>query len=122
MEKVLLRAIIKDDEMKKESVIECVENFVNQIEELSKASDKKDYVKDSCGTYLKSSYLDNLVSETREFMKYGEYKIALEMMLDNLGEVSIVLDEKTINSVRQVFGEKVTVETERLLADLTKKG
>lgn len=45
-------------------------------------------------------------------MKYGEYKIALEILLVNLDEVSIVLDEKIINLARQAFGETITVETE----------
>ena len=100
-----------------------LEEFVKQIEALSKTSDKKDYVedRDSCGSYLKHSYLDNLITETRELMKYEEYKIALEMLLDNLDEVSIVLDEKIINLARQAFGEKITVETEQLLNNLTRK-
>ncbi|MGN6710517.1 hypothetical protein [Anaerocolumna jejuensis] len=87
-----------------------LEEFIKQIEELSEANDKKDYVRDSCGSYLMSSYLDNLITETRELMKYGEYKIALEMMLDNLDEVSIVLDEKMIHLARQMVGETITVE------------
>lgn len=87
-----------------------LEEFIKQIEELSKANDKKDYVRDSRGSYLKSSYLDNLITETRELMKYGEYKIALEMMLDNLDEVSIVLDEKMIHLARRMVGETITVE------------
>lgn len=40
-----------------------LEEFVEQIEKLSKTSDKKDYVKDSCGSYLKHSHLDNLITE-----------------------------------------------------------
>jgi hypothetical protein len=98
-----------------------LEEFVEQIEELSKTCDKNDYVKDSCGSYLKHFYLDNLITETRKFMKYGEYKIALEMLLDNLAEVSIVLDEKVINLARQEFGEAITVDIEELLNNLTKK-
>lgn len=98
-----------------------LEEFVEQIEVLSITSDKKDYVKDSSGSYLKYSYLDNLITETKKLMKYGEYKIALEMMLDNLDEVSIVLDEKTINLARQALGVTITVETEQLLDKLTKK-
>ena len=88
---------------------DLLEEFIKQIEELSKA-DKKDYVRDSCESYLKSSYLDDLVTETRELMKYGEYKIALEMMLDNLDEVSIVLDEKMIHLARRMIGKTDTVE------------
>ena len=89
---------------------DLLEEFIKQIEELSKANDKKDYVRDSCGSYLKSSYLDDLVTETRELMEYGEYKIALEMMLDNLDEVSIVLDEKMIHLARRMIGKTDTVE------------
>ena len=54
-------------------------------------------------------------------MKYGEYKISLEMLLNNLDEVSIVIDENIINLARNAFGKMITVETEQLLNNLTKK-
>lgn len=100
---------------------EALEIFVNQIEKLSKINDKEDYVKDNSGIYLKSSFLENLVLDAKELIKYGEYEIALENILENLNEVSIVLDEKVVNLARQAFGEKITTYTEILLSSLTKK-
>lgn len=56
--------------------------FINQIEELMRESDKEEYVLDEAGMYLKVLYLEHLISEARELIKYGESKIALENMVE----------------------------------------
>jgi len=97
---------------------EFVEMFINQIEDLMRASDKKEYVQDEAGMYLKVPYLEHLISEARELIKYGESKIALENMLENLNEVSILLDESVVDLARQAFEVQVTTDMERLLNKL----
>ncbi len=46
--------------------------------------------------------------------------IALENLLDNLSEVSILLDNKTIDFARLAFGEQITEYHETLLKTLNK--
>ena len=65
MEKGLSRVILKEDNMNKE----FVEMFINQIEDLMRASDKEEYVQDEAGMYLKVPYLEHLISEARELIK-----------------------------------------------------
>lgn len=83
---------------------EFAELFINQIDELIKASAKEESIHD----------------EARELMKYGECKIALENMLENLSEVSILLDKSVIDFARQAFNGQVTRDLERLMNGLVK--
>lgn len=99
---------------------EILKDFVNQIKDLAQKSKEDDYVNDGVKTYPKRSYLEYVLSDAEESIYYGEYVIALEDMLDNLGEVYIVLDEKIINLARQAFGERITVNQEKRLDFLTK--
>lgn len=99
---------------------EILQDFVNQIKDLAKKSKEDDYVNDGVKIYSKKSYLEWVLSDAEEFIYYGEYVIALEDMLDNLGEVNIVLDEKVINLARQAFGERITANQEKSLDFLTK--
>lgn len=80
--------------------------FVQQIEELSRACGSDEMVKDEAGTYSKASYLNNIISDAKGLIRYGEYRIALENMLDNLQEVSILLDKRTYELARKAFGER----------------
>jgi len=64
--------------------------------------------------------LESFVFECKELIKYGEYMIALENLLDNLSEVSILLDNKTIDFARLAFGEQITEYHETLLKTLNK--
>lgn len=100
--------------MDKKKLIE----FVNQVERLSNASTKEEYVQDEAGEYLKYTVLEKMVSEARELIKYGEYKIALENILENIHEASISLDEGTITLAKEAFGDPLTVEARRLLCAL----
>ena len=97
-----------------------LDEFINEIELLSKSRKYEDYVEDSSGIYQKCIVLEHLVSEARELVSYGEYKIALENILDNLHEVSITLDKKIIALARKAIGEKVTADMEVLLKVITK--
>lgn len=99
---------------------EFTELFINQIEELIKASAKEESIHDETGTYSKVTYLEHLIVEARELMKYGESKIALENMLENLNEASILLDKSVIDFARQAFNGQVTRDLERLMNALVK--
>jgi len=97
-----------------------LDEFIAQIEGLSKSCGKDDSVIDRYGVHQKADVLKSYVSAAKDLVKYGEYLIALENILDNLAESSILLDEKVINLARQAFGEKITKEYELLLEKFTK--
>lgn len=97
-----------------------VELFIDKIEDLMEQSDEEEYIQDEAGTYLKSSYLRDLILETRRLTKYGEYKIALENMLENLSEVSIPLDKVTIELAYRAFDRQISSYIEHLLSKLIK--
>ena len=114
MELELLRVILEEDDMKKE----LCDEFINQLENLSKTVSREDFIKDRFGTHSKAHVLEYYVLQARRLTKYGEYTIVLEDLLSNLDEVSITLDERTIDIARQAFGEKITEEIELLLKSL----
>lgn len=99
---------------------EYVEEFIDQIEKLMKVSGEEECVQDEAGVYLKVLYLKNLILEARRLIKYGEYKIALENILENLNEVSISLDKTTIALAHQAFDNKISTYMENLLSDLAR--
>ena len=99
---------------------EYVEEFIDQIEKLMKVSGEEEYVQDEAGVYLKVPYLKNLILEARRLIKYGEYKIALENILENLNEVSISLDEKTITLAHQAFDNQISTYMEDILSGLAR--
>lgn len=98
-----------------------LDEIVKHIEKLIKQSDESEYVKDARGSYLKVEYMSNLVAEAKGLIKYGEFEIALENMLENLSEVSIFIDEDTANLAKQAFGGKTSVGIEEIINSLVKK-
>lgn len=88
--------------------------------ELMKASAKEESIHYEAGAHSKVTYLEHLIVEARELMKYGECKIALENMLENLNEASILLDKSVIDFARQAFNGQVTRDLERLMNGLVK--
>lgn len=98
---------------------EVLEAFVNRIEDLSKSEDANNYVEDAAGKYLKRNFLETAVSDAKKLIRYGEYKIALENLLENLNEVSIMLDEDTAELARMSFGERLAEEAEELFSGIT---
>lgn len=93
-------------------------SFVSEIEEILMECGADDVVYDSSGSYSKSSFLSSVISDAKELIKYGEYQIALENMIDNLLEVSITLDKETVILARQAFGEEISSQNERVLEAL----
>ena len=87
--------------------VEQLKKFIKEIEELGKGSN--------------NSYLEMIVSSANNFITYGEYRIALEIALDNLYEGSVFLDEEVVNLARQAYGKNITLEDESILKMLTKK-
>lgn len=80
--------------------------FIQQIEVLARTCGSDELVGDEAGAYPKASYLDHVISDAKELIKYGEHRIALENILDNLQEVSIILDKRTYELARKAFGER----------------
>jgi len=101
---------------------ELCDEFINQIENLSKTINSEEFIKDRFGTHSKAHILEYYVLQARRLIKYGEYTIILEDLLSNLDEISVTLDERTINIARQAFGERITEEMELLLECLAGKG
>jgi hypothetical protein len=97
---------------------EYFEQFVDELECLSQNCESHECVSDSAGTYSKAIVLGHLVTEARELIKYGEYRIALENLLENLNEVSLKLDNATINLARLALEEKNVADIELLLGML----
>lgn len=97
---------------------EFLEQFIFRMEELNKASDKDATVRDRIGQYDKVAYMNNAILETKELIKHGESRIALENMLENLNEVGIVLDTDTIDLARKAFGENISAYNEDLLKSM----
>lgn len=97
-----------------------LDKFIDQLVELARTSDKSDYVQDSLGRYNKVLFLEDLILQAKSLITYGENKIALENMLENLNEVSIRLDKNIVSLARQAFGEQISPNMENLLNALTK--
>ena len=100
---------------------EFLEQFILKIEELKEKSDRNAVVYDKFGQYNKVVYIENVVIETRELIKYGENRIALENMLENINEIRIALDIDTITLARKAFGENISPYIEELLKAMTCK-
>jgi hypothetical protein len=100
--------------------VQYLNGFIEQIEYLSITSHIDDEVKDNFGSYKKIEFLKSLVFECKELMRVCEYKIALENILENLNEVSILLDSKIIDLARKAFGDQKTDYHDELLRVLCK--
>ncbi len=100
---------------------EFLEQFLFQMEELQKKSDRNAVVYDEYGAYNKVIYIENVIVEARELIKHGENRIALENMLENINEVGIALDTDTITLARKAFGETISPDIEELLNAMTCK-
>ena len=67
----------------------------------------------------KDLYVKDVISETKELIKYGEGVIALENMLDNLFEVSLFIDAHAIEFIRKAFNGIVQEQIETTLKCFT---
>lgn len=95
-------------------------DFLSELEEMRKACNPEDMVRDSCGTYPKAQILSCLISDAKHLIKYGEYKIALENLLDNLAEYELKLDDETLEIAACAFGNNISTRNKKALADLKK--
>lgn len=77
--------------------------LINYIEKQADTANGHNYVQDDRGSYQKERYLKNVISETKELRKYGEDMIALENVLDNLYEVSFLVDAHMAELIRKIF-------------------
>lgn len=95
--------------------------FIDYVEKQIKLSNEQEYVQDDRGAYQKDLYVKNVISETKELMRYGEEVIAIENMLENLNEVSLSVDEYAIELIRKAFNGKVPKRIEKILNSFTRK-
>lgn len=93
--------------------------FIDYVENQTKLSNNQKYVQDDRGVYQKDLYIKNVISETKELIKYGEEVIAIENMLDNLCEVSLFIDVYAIELLRKTFNGKVPERIEKILNSFT---
>lgn len=78
-------------------------DFIDQLEIFAKTVDEKDLVSDSLGEYNAKEYLNTIVYEARDLIKYNEWIITLEVSLDNLFEVHYQLNDKTIDLAKNAL-------------------
>lgn len=98
--------------------IERLIGFITKLEEMRKMCNPEDMVKDSCGTYPKNEVLANLIKDARYLIQYGEYRIALENLLDNLAEYEITLDDQTLDLAVCAFDNNISLHDKKALAAL----
>lgn len=56
-----------------------------------------------------------LISQAHHFAKYSEYRIALEILLENLMEFGIALSDEQIALANQAFGENMSAYDSKLI-------
>lgn len=95
-------------------------DFITKLEEMCKACNSEDVVRDFSGTCSKSAVLSQLISDARELIQYGEYQIALENLLDNLTEYELKLDAQTLDFAVRAFENNIPMYSKNALAALKK--
>lgn len=96
--------------------IESLLDFITKLEEMRKACNPEDPVRDSSGTYSKAEVLSHLISDARQLILYGEYRIALENLLDNLAEYEITLDDQILDLAVCAFDNNISLHDKKALA------
>ena len=114
VEKELLQVTIKGSEEMKISL----QRFISRIEDMLEECKAENTVCDTSGKYSKFDALSAILTDAKELIKFGEYQIALENMLENLFELSIHLDKDTLLLARLAFGEEILPKNEKLLEEL----
>ena len=96
--------------------------FIDMLEVLSQRATEDILWTDSRGKkYNEKQYLEHLVKEARELIKYNEWLVALENAVDNLLEIDYKLDSNVLALASAAF-KASTNESERLkLIDLLEK-
>ena len=95
-----------------------LQRFISRIEAMLEECNAENTVCDTSGKYSKCDALLTILTDAKELIKFGEYQIALENMLENLFELSIHLDKDTLLLARLAFGEEISLKNERLLEKL----
>ncbi len=62
--------------------------------------------------------LTTFVKSADELSKYGEYRIALENLLENIIDNDITLNDEQINLAKKAFGDKITDYDSKLISYL----
>lgn len=87
--------------------------FIDKLESTLENVDTNNIVENAFNSYNEKEYLENLIKEARELIKYNEWGIALENTIDNLLEVNYKLDDDLITSavdalkVSKMFDETI---------------
>lgn len=62
--------------------------------------------------------IKDLVEAAKELAKYGERRIALENLLENVFENNIILDDELLDAADKAFGENASNYDKELLKDI----
>lgn len=74
--------------------------FVNYIECLSTTASTNSIAETG---YNEKAYLEKLVKDAREYIKYNEWIVGLEILLDNLYEVDYKIDKKYLEIAKNAL-------------------
>ncbi|WP_343614528.1 hypothetical protein [Flavobacterium sp.] len=94
--------------------------FIDKLESTLENVDTNNIVENAFNSYNEKEYLENLIKEARELIKYNEWGIALENTIDNLLEVNYKLDDDLITSavdalkVSKMFDETILNHLEKM--------
>ena len=89
--------------------------LLDHIEMQLRLNNEQEQVEDGKGSYQTNDYIDNVISETKELIKYNDVVIALENMLENLNEVSLYIDDHARELIYDIFEGEIPERVENLL-------
>ena len=75
-----------------------IENFIDRLEKV---------VKPNLPTDELISYVTTIIKDARELIAFGEKKLALDILLENLIEEKIIVDKETLSLLATIEDEEI---------------
>ena len=75
-----------------------VEKFIDRLEK---------FVKPNLSTDELISYVATIIKDARELISFGEKRLALDILLENLIEEKIIIDKETLSSLATIEDEEI---------------
>ena len=75
-----------------------IENFIDRLEKV---------VKPNLPTDELISYVTTIIKDARELIAFGEKKLALDILLENLIEEKIIIDKETLSLLATIEDEEI---------------
>ena len=75
-----------------------VEKFIDRLEK---------FVKPNLPTEALISYVTTIVKDARELIAFGERRLALDILLENLIEEKIIIDKETLSLLATIEDEEI---------------